>query len=46
MGVKMFQQWLREELAMLKLAFQIKTCTRKAPHICRVNGPCNGWPKD
>jgi len=21
-------------------------CTRPAPHICTVNGPCNGWPKD
>jgi hypothetical protein len=24
---------------------QIDTCTRQSPHICRVNGPCNGWPK-
>lgn len=23
-----------------------ETCTRRAPHICKVNGPCNGWPKD
>ena len=22
-----------------------ETCTRRAPHICRVNGPCNGWPR-
>lgn len=21
-------------------------CTRKAPHVCTVNGPCNGFPKD
>jgi hypothetical protein len=19
-------------------------CTRPAPHVCAVNGPCNGWP--
>ena len=25
---------------------KIKTCTRPFPHMCRVNGPCNGWPKD
>lgn len=23
----------------------IHICTRPAPHICAVNGPCNGWPK-
>jgi hypothetical protein len=23
----------------------IQTCTRLAPHVCRSNGPCNGWPK-
>lgn len=22
----------------------IQTCTRQAPHVCKVNGPCNGWP--
>ena len=21
------------------------TCTRPAPHVCTVNGPCNGYPK-
>ncbi len=21
-------------------------CTRLAPHICKVNGPCNGYPKE
>ena len=21
-------------------------CTRPAPHICTVNGPCNGFPKE
>jgi hypothetical protein len=24
---------------------EVQTCTRPAPHICRVNGPCNGLPK-
>lgn len=24
----------------------VQMCTREAPHICRVNGPCNGWPKE
>ena len=23
-----------------------QTCTLSEPHVCRVNGPCNGWPKD
>lgn len=21
-------------------------CTRPAPHVCRVNGPCNGLPRE
>jgi hypothetical protein len=24
---------------------EIQVCTRLKPHICQVNGPCNGWPK-
>ena len=24
---------------------EVHECTRQAPHICEVNGPCNGWPK-
>jgi hypothetical protein len=24
---------------------QIQTCTRKLPHVCKIDGPCNGWPK-
>lgn len=23
----------------------VRVCTRPEPHICRVNGPCNGWPR-
>ena len=22
------------------------TCTRPAPHVCKVNGPCNGFPRE
>ncbi len=25
---------------------EIKECIRLYPHICKVNGPCNGWPKE
>lgn len=24
---------------------ETKTCTRQEPHVCKDNGPCNGWPK-
>ena len=24
----------------------VTTCTRPKPHTCRVNGPCNGWPRE
>lgn len=27
-------------------AKKVQTCTRKPPHVCKENGPCNGWPKD
>jgi hypothetical protein len=23
---------------------KVQTCTRQAPHVCTVNGPCNGSP--
>jgi hypothetical protein len=23
---------------------KVQTCTRQAPHVCTVNGPCNGFP--
>lgn len=23
----------------------VQTCTRLPPHVCKVNGPCNGWPR-
>ena len=26
--------------------FNVEPCTRQAPHICKVNGPCNGTPND
>jgi hypothetical protein len=24
---------------------QAQMCSRIAPHICTINGPCNGWPR-
>jgi hypothetical protein len=21
-------------------------CTRPKPHVCKVDGPCNGWPRE
>ena len=23
----------------------IQMCSRLRPHVCKVNGPCNGWPR-
>jgi hypothetical protein len=23
----------------------VKDCTRPLPHVCKQNGPCNGWPR-
>jgi hypothetical protein len=31
--------------AAAKPAPKPQTCTRRAPHECAVNGPCNGFPK-
>jgi hypothetical protein len=28
-----------------KRAVRPRVCTRQAPHICCVNGPCNGLPR-
>lgn len=28
-----------------ELADEVHVCTRPEPHVCQVNGPCNGWPK-
>jgi hypothetical protein len=25
---------------------KVQMCTRPLPHICKVNGPCNGWPRE
>jgi hypothetical protein len=24
----------------------VEDCTRPHPHVCRVNGPCNGYPNE
>lgn len=26
--------------------YVVRTCTRPLPHVCKNNGPCNGWPKN
>jgi hypothetical protein len=31
--------------AAAKPAPRPQICTRRAPHECAVNGPCNGFPK-
>jgi len=36
------QDWLD---AICLRAQEVETCTRPAPHVCKVNGPCNGWPR-
>jgi hypothetical protein len=28
------------------LPLDTQTCTRPAPHLCKINGPCNGFPKE
>lgn len=38
--------WLEDARDLLDEAELLETCTRVAPHSCRKNGPCNGWPKD
>ena len=35
----------RADIAMA-IAIENEFCTRPAPHKCRVNGPCNGYPKE
>ncbi len=30
----------------LQVPDEIQSCTRPLPHICCVNGPCNGFPKE
>ena len=35
----------RADIAMA-IAIENEYCTRPAPHKCRVNGPCNGYPKE
>src|SRR5208282_458298 len=38
---------MRSSAAALKRLFAaVTTCTRPKPHTCRVNGPCNGWPRE
>jgi hypothetical protein len=32
-------------LIQAKIDLDVYQCTRPAPHVCKVNGPCNGYPK-
>jgi len=41
-----FMRLLGVELRQTPKEPEVQTCTRRAPHVCAVNGPCNGWPKD
>lgn len=37
--------WVRDLGVTLVSVRPAETCTRLAPHVCTVNGPCNGFPK-
>lgn len=39
--------WLHDRLCPCSYTEMIaRDCTRPEPHKCRVNGPCNGLPRD
>jgi hypothetical protein len=40
--------WVWQEIASRRgvLASEVPECTREPPHQCRVNGPCNGYPRE
>jgi len=48
----LFELWVNSLCTLGKRADEarsqalIEYCTRQAPHVCKENGPCNGWPKD
>jgi hypothetical protein len=37
---------LLDILVQAKVDIDMHQCTRPAPHVCKVNGPCNGYPKE
>lgn len=39
-----FFEFLSERYGKRK--FEAQICTREDGHICRVNGPCNGYPRN
>jgi hypothetical protein len=45
---RLVDSWKRtvESNQRLEKELEVKTCTRQFPHICKVIGPCNGWPKE
>lgn len=42
----MLVRLVKSEDEAIHKALDEYTCTRPAPHICKLNGPCNGFPKD
>jgi hypothetical protein len=30
---------------LLEISSFVGVCTREVPHVCTMNGPCNGYPK-
>lgn len=36
---------LCKECATRYIEYREIVCVRKPPHVCRVNGSCNGWPR-
>jgi hypothetical protein len=42
----LFGWFLYDVIRLMIRRRRIKICTRPFPHICRVNGPCNGLPND
>jgi hypothetical protein len=43
-GVVLILIWHNSRVQSIRDSF-VRTCTRPEPHVCKVNGPCNGWPK-
>ena len=37
------EAYLRENFVLKETP---STCTREGDHLCRINGPCNGFPKE
>ena len=47
-GAASFCAGMANGISLCKLnhhTMTVNKCTRPTPHVCRVNGPCNGWPR-